>query len=203
MFNFTPERNLINFDKYANNHELDCKTEREVLIGGLVVAQDLDLVGYHLSRARRPDLIPHSQAEMLDIDNPEDLHPTRVGNNFISKFKMTGRQGRPIVPEELGQLANIPKVNTVDDFFTLIDDDNYPTVDGYNHSHRPAFLRLLNIFPNLTGRLVMDVSYADDITKPELIARSFVAYKIMSELVSHSDPDVIVNGAVNTEYLVT
>lgn len=160
-----------------------------------------------LAAAGREDLAMSEQEEMGDVGEPDEI----IGrvSNFASFFaiytdvlqpedRLRGRpEPIPVIPAEILALKYLPKISSAEEYEALKKTGHYPAINRYNHAHTPAFVRMLVLFPSFTMDLVDKMSNLKDSSearrfKPEL----FVAYQLMSRLISKDD----FNSTVNQPY---
>jgi len=89
------------------------------------------------------------------------------------------------------------------ELFSLIDRSfEYNPPSGSDHSKKPAFLRMLILFPDFTKNLVLEMSQNENRNRMDDFQEDiFVAHQLMARLVDRSDPGVVRNNDVNKSYL--
>lgn len=171
------------------------------------IVSDMEKVNTALTDAGRPDLAIDKPAEMIQCATLEDIQYKT--NNFASKFIMsigkreTGKRNNvtcepiiepiPVTEKELEELRELP-VNTMlnTGLFTETEGSGlYFLFKDSNHALKPAFTRMLLIFPEFTKKLVLEMSEADYNKQVGgyFLPEVFVAYQLMSKLVNASDID--------------
>jgi hypothetical protein len=188
---------------------------------GLRLASNLELLNEALEAAGRPDLTIKERAEMMRVISPG--HILEKGDNFNRGFKMfTGitrvRQGpfnrlvvarTPPTTEEVLQLRDFPVVEDLQSYIQQHDSGKYAFVlEGVqpHHEAKASFLRMLNLFPEFTADLIVDISAAtatdrDSNAFRPFDGRLFVAYQVMSHSVDVSDRGVHDMGKLNNQML--
>lgn len=189
-----------------------------VLHQGIALTADLDQTNLALGRAGRPDLVLAEPAAMMAITSPREVISRQPGNNFSPHFSMrvgkrdTGEldyRDRPIMEiippteSDVLHLKGMPKIGDYNHYREIEASGEYPLL-GLNHASKPAFLRMLILFPGFTSRLVVNMSQPENRTQlaryePEL----FAAYQVMSRLVDKTDYSVVdeQSGQVDDWYL--
>lgn len=166
-----------------------------------------------LIEAGRVDLIIVDPAEMMSVERPEEIKENC--NNFLPNFRMaigdreTSKvdiHNDPIVepipptPEDVFALRDMPKIKNLDELDELR--NSYNVLYGSNHARIPAFIRMLNLWPDFTANLVARMSQAEEKNRYDHFeAELFVAYQLMSRLVDQADPNVLRDGEIDDWYL--
>lgn len=199
----------VNVINGFNQHVAE-NTSRLVNLGrffesALPIVSDLTACNQRLSGAGRSDLAMTEQARMMEVSSPSEV----LGkcNNFTPNFSIHtgyveedsqgsayfGKNKKPI-PITLEELTSLVKKK-----ITFENSENWAIL---SHIIKPAFQRMLALFPDFTTSLVLKLSqsqegyvYAE--SEPEL----FVAYQIMSNLVDVGDEYVVNEGEVDSWYL--
>lgn len=190
------------FDAYACEQVARFNGLSDFLTDSLPIVEDLDTCNAALTEAGRPDLAIVERAEMMPVSTPEEV--TEKCNNFLPKFHFhtgsiepkEGDFGRPTpIPatkEEILALKDVPKIESHDEIKDLEQSAAFPAFSLFNHAPKPAFTRMLVLFPAFTVDLASRMSQPEAQNRmirfePEL----FVAYQLMARLVDISDRDVI------------
>jgi hypothetical protein len=196
------------FNTYAG-----AKMQRLAYLGGVLaeagpILEDHGAPGgtnERLAEAGRPDLVITNPATMMSITHP--LEVTRKCNNFSPNFRMWtgGRETSelnihsepkmepiPATDEEVLALRELPKVGSYEEVQELQNSGQYPAFNVFTHASKPAFIRMLNLFPDFTTILVTEISTPENTHSYALFeADLFVAYQLMSGLVDKSDKYVL------------
>lgn len=180
---------------------------------------DLEKVNAALDEAGRSDLIINKPAEMDSCNTLKDIQ--NKTNNFASKFIMnigrreTGETSRvtnepifkniPITEAELDEIQELP-VNTMPhpELIDSVQGTNlYFVFSDVNHALKPAFTRMLILFPEFTKKLVIEMSEADynEQFGGYFLPEVFAAYQLMSKLVEVSDLNLQEGETANPRYL--
>lgn len=173
--------------------------EGEALLG------DLEATNARLSEVGRPDLVIADRAEMMPVNTPAEMAGSV--NNFMPNFVMrtgvreTGElnfrdepvlEAIPPTEEDLDAFKDAPRIGDFEDKKAVIETGEYPLFGANSHARKPAFLRMLNLFPDFTKKFVIGISDPAngrhyDRFEPEL----FVAYQLMSQLIDKADAYVV------------
>lgn len=168
------------------------------------VVSDHNQVNELLVEAGRPDLAITEQAAM---DQYNTVDKVRLNtNNFAPNFTFyTGRhetgekdwedqpitEPTPATEGEILALKDLPTFDTHDERVALIETGKFPALRTDSISHagrgRPAFLRMLVLFPDFTKELVIGMSAIPRPSAGSLEPEIFIAYQLMSQLVDASD----------------
>lgn len=195
---------IADFTDYAQGQALRFAKLSDFLRDSLGIVEDADNANKALEAGGRPDLAITERAEMWQVEKPEEV--TERCNNFTPSFVMytdrieppEGSLERPtfipIAPEELLGLRDLPKIESFEQLRELEGSGNFtfPNNAYITHIVKPAFLRMLILFPDFTVDLVTRMSndsarHRELRFEPEL----FVAYQIMSRLVDVEDYSVV------------
>ena len=217
-----PKREEVsaNFDVYiyAKVARLDDEDEinrlnnlSDFLTESLAVTDSTVSCNAMLSSAGRPDLVIDEPVEMMGIDKPEDV--TERCSNFTPSFHIYSGRAEPeedspenmaFIPmsrEEVLKLRDLPIVKSYEDLLRIQEsgDIKLPYNAYITHVARPAFVRMLILFPDFTVDLVSRLSSPEGRHSglrftPEL----FIAYQLMSRLV---DVDDVKEGKPDDWYL--
>lgn len=203
-----------NFDAHARENIARFNAMSDLLTDNLPLVEDLDRCNAALDAAGRPDLVIAERAEMMRVDTPEQV-TSRDCNNFAVNFHIytgmkepeEGTFGNevpiPVTRDELITLLAMPKIKSNEHWAELMESGDFPALRANNHTLKPAFQRMLVLFPDFTLDLVTRMSQPDKEHRilefePEL----FVAYQFMSRLVDTSDRGLAVdNGTPDDWYL--
>lgn len=186
------------FDAYAGEQVARFNGLSDFLTDSLGMLGNLEQVNAALEASGRPDLAISEPVEMMHVDSPEEIFGKC--NNFAMNFLMyTDRieppQGShslaqlvPITKEQLEALKNFPKVDSYEEEEEVVESGDFVLPFQSHHFSKPAFLRMLILFPDFTKDLVTRMSAPENrgeelAFKPEL----FVAWQLMSRLVDEND----------------
>lgn len=169
-----------------------------------------------LIKVARQDLVITEPAPMMPVEQPSEI--AEKCSNFTANFRMrigTRESGtldlhdRPVleaIPPTADDILALKAVPIVQNYGESKKIEEAATFRAFSalmtHAARPAFIRMLNLWPDFTTDLVTRISdpvekYRDDHFEAEL----FVAYQLMSHLVDTSDPNVVRNGEIYDWYL--
>lgn len=188
---------------------------RVVLGQGLELLSDLDKLNQVLAQKGRPDLAITEPAEMDSIDQPSDI--TNFANNFSFKFAFYSGwleakeadatvipQHEPIIAteQEIAALEAMPLFRSSAEVRDFKKSEQLPCMANISHATKPAFTRMLILFPEFTKNLVLGISDPTNKHQHALFAPDlFVAYQLMSHLVDINDLYVKHDGHINSWYL--
>ena len=168
---------------------------------GLPIISDIQLCNKELVGAGRPDLVMIKRAKMLTIDSPEEVVGRR-GNNFASSFVFYTGVEEKSVPE-YPDLTTSESIIITREQLVLLKAGKFSSEEIISscHAHRPAFQRMLVLFPDFTMDLVETISSDHGIHTARYDPELFVAYQLMSRLVDVNDEYIVKDGEVNDWYL--
>lgn len=194
------------FGGYADEQVARHNGLNDFLNDNLPIVEDIEQCNAALEAAGRPDLAIGDRAEMMDIDTPEDMAET--SNNFNLHFSLY----TDIIISDSWKERDVFVIPTKDEVMTLADmplaqsSEEQEAIDESGHflvlanastpyTRKPAFIRMLVLFPEFTVDLIHKLSLArskdrDLALEPEL----FVAYQLMSRLVDKKDRWVVKEG---------
>lgn len=186
--------------------------------GAWEIVNDLEAVNARLVAAGREDLVitaPVDPTDFMDTDEPRGLR--RLSNfqpNFVvyTGLRETGRlkgwgnepelEGISVTAEELLDLRRMPILETYEEIAELRETGQFPAIYRPNHCTKPAFLRLLILFPEFTTDLVLGMSQPENAHHYTRFEMEFlVAHKLITRLVDAKDRGVTNNdGVVDHQY---
>lgn len=209
----TGETNAIigNFNTYSAERVERLNQLAAILSEGLPIVEGFDQpdgANDRLIKADRTDLIMTQPVLVQPIDDPSQITSENC-NNFFPQFKMpvgvreiapstpygTPEQ-EPIPPtvEDILALRAVPNLKSHAEVTALEESKKFKALHRFHsHSSLPAFLRMLNLFPDFTADLVTRVSAPDmkgEGRYDHFQADFFVAYQFMSRLVDDSDRNI-------------
>ncbi len=165
---------------------------RAIVEEALPVMTDLDICNKMLVEAGRPDLAMTEQVALFQISSPDEVD-TKL-NNFTPGFYFQRRTDVPVTEERLRRLRVQP--DYIDELF-----ESNPVAVVLSHAGKPAFQRMLALFPDFTIQLVLAFNQPEARMRPEQFAPDlFTAYQLMCKLVDKRDPYVIRNRKVDRFY---
>lgn len=155
----------------------------------------------------------------MRIERPSDI-PKRC-NNFTPDFCFyTGQRETgeldfrdepkmevvPATREEILAVMTIPKFKTYEEYKEVEESGKFAVVNECflsNHAIKPAFIRMLILFPEFTTTLVAEMSLPENKNKyTKFEEHLYVAYQLMSRLVDETDLYVLRdNDEVDGRYL--
>jgi hypothetical protein len=140
------------------------------------------------------------------------------GCNFAPSFafwtgdRETGKEewGQPVtepIPatdKEIVALRDLPKFSSVDEITEIVNTGAFTALGRTNHSTKPAFLRMLILFPDFTASLTSKMSAPENrYSEWQFVDELYIAYQLMSHLVDKSDPYVVdEQGQINEWYVM-
>jgi hypothetical protein len=210
----TPSAPVAEFGAYIVGRIQQLETLHSFFLEALPVVTDLEGVNKRLAETGRPDLAVVERADMLAISTPQEI-PQR-GNNFLPNFHFwTGKaevgdpdpwgnrpkENIPATLEEVLALRQLPRLNSFEEKKEAA--NQFPALKHSCHGTRPAFTRMLILFPEFTTSLVTEMSAPANRSKYDKFEeRLFVAYQLMSRLVDKADYGVVnEQGEVDSWYL--
>jgi hypothetical protein len=188
----------LNDTDYALSHGLD------------LFNQGYKAVNNALAAAGRPDIAIVTPYEgLMPVGHPHDI--VSDTNNFAPKFRMVNKFGagigeaKPLSREEILGLRKLPANLSYDAELDLIESNQLPGHSVFTHTPRPAFIRMINLFPDFTANLITGISKPESRGHYERYeAGLFAAYQLMSRLVDCQDRDVqLSDGSLNPYYLMS
>lgn len=205
----------LDFGVHIAQKILHLEMLRGFLADSLPTVQSLELTNSLLADAGRPDLAITDQATMTQISKPADILSC---NNFTPLFvHSTGRretsdldwQNKPVLEnipatkDEVLALRQLPKLATYQDVRRVVESREFPALgsSGHRHGIKPAFTRMLVLFPEFTASLTVAMSNDGGRRWLTLEDDLYVAYQLMSHLVDKSDTYVTRDGEVDDYYL--
>jgi len=174
------------------------------LVDALPIANDLEACNQRFNVAGRPDLVITTPATMMHVESP--LEVLERCNNFTPKFQIsTGfrtweedRSEYSLPPIERSERIPI----TTDDLVSIAEGAPKFRDATISHVRKPAFARMLILFPDFTRKLALDFSELGYSSLDQRYrAELFAAYQLMSRLVDQNDPHVMRDGEVDSWYL--
>jgi len=168
------------------------ETGRAIVEEVLSTNADLDVYNRMLTEAGRPNLVISEQATVLQISSPEEVI-TKL-NNFRHAFNFQKYTDVPVTEESLARLRTQP------DYLSEQFEGNDVGV-AQTHAGKPAFQRMLTLYPDFTIQLVLAVGQTSGSkSMGTLTPDLFTAYQLISQLVDEQDPYVIRDGKVDDYY---
>lgn len=171
------------------------------LAEALPVVEDTNTCNAFLVESGRPDLAIVSPARMMDIESPLEI--LERSNNFAPNFQVS-TDFREATIQELAKDPSLTHVRipiTSDELDDMTSERTTPNLRG-SHATKPAFARMLMLFPDFTRKLTMDFStQGHEELSTRYTAELFAAYQLMSRLVDQNDQNVMRNGQVDNWYL--
>lgn len=207
----TYEDVIDTFEGYTRGHIDELTSLMKVLSAAMPILEQFNRSGgvnEKLEKAGRLDLLLHDPVAMNPVREPGEM---QEHVNFIGGFHMpTGHRKRVnpsrwepedelVLPtaEEILQLKALPREEN--SYEGLRDSGVYPALYMHNHAVKPAFLRLINIFPDFTVDVVMtttrSIAMDEPTTRNTAEAKLFVAYQLMSRLVDRGDGGQVLDDA--------
>lgn len=168
-----------------------------VLEEAMPVVTDLGLINDGLRKAGRAHLVMSAKAPMMPLLSPVGLN--EKVNNFTAKFAFSFKEDP--VEGRYGHMTYPRRPATRDELEIFRATGQSPEDWDSTHADKPAFQRLLALFPDFTFDLILARSQMERWRVPLIEPDMYVAYQIMSELVDPSDPYVLKKGEVDDWYL--
>ncbi|HEX5456684.1 MAG TPA: hypothetical protein VFW77_04975 [Candidatus Saccharimonadales bacterium] len=192
-----------NFDKFIfgvisrlNEREAQRLNDlSDFFVDALELADNTAECNAALAATERADLNMDGRVVMMPASAPKDMTDGRY-RKFAAGFRIYKNiepaGSVPITRDELHALKKLPKINSRTEYEALLYIGRFPGIDDIStHAVKPAFIRMLVLFPGLTKDLVAKMSGSPDKDMEQvLIPELFVAYQLMSRLVDESDIDV-------------
>jgi hypothetical protein len=195
-----PRRAVDAFARYSTDQR--ARLHRlEILLGeAMPLVVNMEACNERFREARRPDLVMTHPAKMDEYLTLEELR--EKGNNFLPAFKFISSS--TIVKDARGYLTVQETLMTEDGIRRIADAP--PADDDVNwdkHAVKPAFQRMLVLFPDFTAPLVTSLSQPNAQSRvADFESELFVAYQLMSHLVDKKDKNVVRDdGQVDGWYL--
>lgn len=206
-----PSEVRVGFRQYVDKRIQRLGGLRELLEVGLPIVADLNRCNSVLIESGRPDLVVTERAAMMPVGSPDEV--ISKCNNFTPNFVfITGTKA--VKGEEISDDYETISVTrkqliqlrtgmvTPEEIQDESVEDSFGSI-AMSHAAKPAFQRMLVIFPNFTIGLILEMSdhrilhRRDARFEPEL----FVAYQLMGQLVDARDEHVMQDGKVDDWYL--
>lgn len=216
----SPENPLENFDAHASAEGLRLRSIHGLIEHALDELQDVERINTRLVELCRDDLQINEQVSVMPLRYVHEIYNASL-DNFTAGFKIyTGSQVTDVthsatkqtiegiaISDLLGMYDSIPIPITEDELDDLANNitqipDDY---NEANHAWKPAFMRMLVLYPELTKRIVLGMSSPESVTnshRMQLAPELFAAHQIMARLIDKDDKDVFhSDGTVNMHYL--
>ncbi len=196
---------LSDFNAYTGEQIAILNGLNDFLTENLPLVDNLEKCNAALAEAGRPDLVITDRADMMAANTPEEV--TERTGNFVPNFTMyTQRiepeedslEGATLIPitiEELQALSNLPILRSFDEIQALEESGDFVVPYQSTHYFKPAFIRMLVLFPDFTTDLITRISNPENRNrKLRFEVELFVAYQLMSRLVDKNDIWVVKEG---------
>jgi hypothetical protein len=187
------------FDGYFNEQLSRLAEAQRALNEAMPIVTNLDVCNERFAQLGRDDLYITTPVEMMPVAHPEEIEDNC--NNFIPNFHFY--KGFIITKDKWDDDVRTPVAVTQEEVVGLIDSSfTFDDTRLMNHSTKPAFIRMLALFPDFTTKLVTEMSKPENRHEvSKFIPELFVAYQIMSRLVDTSDQNVVRDDVVDNWYL--